>query len=101
MLDQTEKQAVAKIGQLRPASRALVDDLGYSRVGRDVSGGDPLTSGECWCASMPEVAEPETLKMRLLNRDSGPFALLSYIADRRSIICTIDHPMAPQASLLQ
>jgi hypothetical protein len=97
MLDETKKYALAKIGQLGPASGARVDDVGHSRVGRDVSGGDPFTSGEGWYASTAMVDAPEPLKMRLLTRARGPFALLSYVADGCPGSRTIGHAVDPQA----
>ena len=93
MLNQTEQEAVAKIGQLRPTSCALIDEIDHARVGRDVPGRDPFTSGEGWYASLTTVDEPEPLKMRLLTRTCRPFALLSDIADSCSSSRTIGHPM--------
>src|SRR6266487_1136958 len=97
MLDETKQQAVAKIGQFRPASRTLIDDVGHLRVGRDVSSGDPFPSGEGWYASLAAVDQPESLKMGPLIRICRPFSLLSDVADSCSSSCTIGHPMDPQA----
>src|SRR6266496_647428 len=97
MLGETKKYAVAKVGQLRPASRALVDDVGHSRVGGDVPGRDPFACGEGWCIGITTVDAPEPLKMRLLTRARGPFTLHCYLADGCASSRTIGHPVDPHA----